>query len=80
MSCNPTLQLGFSFCQSSSSCSGLLMSWHPGEISGRAEHSTGALHRPYTYVHKHTTYIYIYISTTFACLSREWATIADGLA
>lgn len=27
-SCNPTLQLGFSFCQNGSSCSGLLMSWH----------------------------------------------------
>lgn len=82
MSCDLVLQLGFSFCQNGSSCSGLLMSWHIGDIR-QVEHSTKArcidhLHtRSHTYIY---TQNYIYISSILVYLFRKWATIANGLA
>lgn len=68
MSCDLVLQLGFSFCQNGSSCSGLLMSWHIEDIR-QVEHSTKArcidhLHTRthiYTYIH---TQLYLYLVNT----------------
>lgn len=69
MSCDLVLQLGFSFCQNGSSCSGLLMSWHIGDIrqARQVEYSTKArcidhLHtRSHIYTH---TQLYLYLVNT----------------
>lgn len=62
MSCNPALRLGFSFCQSGSSCSGLLVSWHPGQISDSPSTAPWRC-MDHIYIRAHI-YIYLYHDNT----------------
>lgn len=80
MSCNPALQLRFSFLPK-----WVILLWIAGVLAARrdirhvqARHSGHCAGGAHTYVR--TLMIYIYIPSILVYLARKWATTANGLA